>query len=138
LLISAGQVEQRKTAKKLMSQKMSTKAARALQNKDDRRSYKRLDIKQDVHYKVLGPKNSVKHAGFGKTIDMSSGGVLISTQSIIVEGEKVEMSIAWPAQLDGVLPLKLVATGRVVRSDEKQAAITIESHEFKTRGSSGL
>jgi len=122
----------------LMSEKMSTKAARALQNKDDRRSYKRLDIKQDVHYKVLGPKNSVKHAGSGRTIDMSSGGLLISTQSVLAEGERVEVSIAWPAQLNGVLPLKLVAVGRVVRSNETQAAITIESHEFKTRGSSSL
>jgi hypothetical protein len=50
----------------------------------------------------------------------------------------VELNVSWPAQLNDNLPLKLVAMGRLVRSDEAQAAIAIEKYEFKTRGSSGL
>jgi hypothetical protein len=34
--------------------------------------------------------------------------------------------------------LKLVALGRLVRTDENSAAISIERYEFKTRGSNGL
>jgi len=45
----------------------------------------------------------------------------------------MEVSINWPAQLDGGCPLKFVAVGRVVRADETQAAVTIEQYEFRTR-----
>jgi hypothetical protein len=46
----------------------------------------------------------------------------------------VEVSVDWPAQLNGVCPLKFVAMGRVVRSDPHQAAVRIERYQFKTRG----
>ena len=45
----------------------------------------------------------------------------------------VELSVSWPAMLDGVCPLQFVATGRVVRSEAQRAAVRIERYEFKTR-----
>jgi hypothetical protein len=48
------------------------------------------------------------------------------------------LAVSWPALLDNVLPLKLIARGRLVRADGTQAAMTIEKYEFKTRGSNGL
>jgi len=69
---------------------------------------------------------------------MSSGGVLFTTESPLPEGERVELAVSWPAQLNDVLPLKLVAMGRLIRSEESQAAIAIERYEFKTRGTNGL
>jgi hypothetical protein len=69
---------------------------------------------------------------------MSSGGVLFTTETALPEGERVELAVSWPAQLNDTLPLKLVAMGRLVRTDETQAAIAIERYEFKTRGNNGL
>jgi c-di-GMP-binding flagellar brake protein YcgR len=117
---------------------MSKKKSKLIENKDERRANNRMDIKQDVRYTVLNGKSSVKPTGRGKTIDMSSGGMLISTESPLTEGDQVELAISWPAQLDGVLPLKLVVVGHVVRANETQAAIVLEKHEFKTRGAGAL
>jgi len=93
---------------------------------------------REVRYSVLGGKHTVKQVGSGKTLNMSGRGVLFTTESALVEGELVELAVSWPALLNGVLPLKLVAQGRLVRIEEKRAAIVIEKYEFKTCGSSGL
>ena len=117
---------------------MSNIRVRRNETADDRRSSNRLPIERDVRYKLLGGKKSVKQMGLGKTVNMSSGGVLFTTETPLPEGERMELAVSWPAQLNQTLPLKLVAMGRLVRVDDKHAAISIERYEFKTRGSAGL
>jgi hypothetical protein len=117
---------------------MSNRILRRTDTTDDRRTSNRLPIERDVRYKVLGGKKTVKQTGLGKTLNMSSGGVLFTTESPLPEGERVELAVSWPAQLNDVLPLKLVAMGRLIRAEESQAAIAIERYEFKTRGTNGL
>jgi len=117
---------------------MARRMLRRAEGTDDRRAYNRLAIEREVRYKVFGVKKSVKLVGSGKTIDMSSGGLLISTESTLTEGDRVELAVSWPAQLNDAIPLKLVAHGRVVRAEETKAAIIIEKHEFRTRGSGTL
>jgi hypothetical protein len=102
----------------------------------DRRISDRLPIERDVRYKVLGSKRSVTQVGLGRTLNMSSHGVLFTTESGLPEGARLELAVSWPAQLHNKIPLKLVAMGVLVRVDGKQAAISIESYEFRTRGSS--
>ena len=97
-----------------------------------------MPIERDVRYKVLGGKKTIKQAGLGKTLNMSSGGMLFTTESPLPAGERVEIAVSWPAQLNDTLPLKLVAMGRLVRAEDAQAAIAVERYEFKTRGSNGL
>ena len=118
--------------------RVANKALRHSERSDDRRSSNRMPITREVRYRVLGGKQRVKQAGCGKTLNMSSRGVLFTTESTLTEGEQIELAVSWPALLNGVLPLKLVAQGRLVRIEEKQAAIAIEKYEFKTCGSSGL
>jgi hypothetical protein len=117
---------------------MSNRILRRAEATDDRRTSNRLPIERDVKYKVLGGKKTIKQVGMGKTLNMSSGGVLFTTESALPEGERVELAVSWPAQLNNVLPLKLVAMGRLIRTDDSSAAISIERYEFKTRGSNGL
>src|SRR5712691_3926139 len=112
---------------------MSNRILRRAEISDDRRSSNRLPIERDVRYKVLGGKKSVKQVGTGKTLNMSSGGVLFTTESPLPEGARIELAVSWPAQLNNTLPLKLVALGRLVRTEDAQAAIAIERYEFKTR-----
>ena len=101
----------------------------------ERRGSKRMPIERDVRYTVLGVKAA---AGSGRTVNISSGGVLFTTQSQLTEGAEVELAISWPALLNNLIPLKLVVTGRLTRSDGAQAAMHIEKYEFKTRGFKGL
>ena len=118
---------------------MSNRITRRTETADDRRITNRMPIERDVRYKVLvGKKTEAQTTGVGKTLNMSSGGVLFTTETALPEGGRVELNVSWSAQLNENLPLKLVAMGRLVRSGESQAAISIERYEFKTRGSNGL
>jgi hypothetical protein len=117
---------------------MSNRIQRRAEAADDRRASNRMPIEREVRYKVMGGKKSIKQVGLGKTLNMSSGGVLFTTETPLPAGERVELNVSWPAQLNDTLPLKLVAMGRLVRADDGQAAISVERYEFKTRGSNGL
>jgi hypothetical protein len=64
---------------------------------------------------------------------MGSSGILFTTDEKLALGRMVEVSVNWPAKLDGSCPLQFVATGRVVRSESDKAAVRIERYEFKTR-----
>ena len=92
---------------------------------------------REVHYKVLATPQKVTQVGSGTTLNMSGKGVLFTTESSLIKGEQVELAVSWPALLNGVVPLKLVVQGCLVRIEEKQAAIAIERYEFKTCRSSG-
>ena len=99
----------------------------------ERRSAKRFTIQEEAAYRILDSRVSSPESGLGKTIDISSSGILFGTQQRLRSGKRVEISINWPAQLDGGCPLKFVVVGRVVRVGDSQAAATIEQYEFRTR-----
>jgi hypothetical protein len=102
--------------------------------KDDRRSADRFPIEREVRYKVLSRKSSTEgESGSGMTVNMSSNGVLFTTDRYLLPGRRLEVSISWPAQLNSKIALKLVARGRVVRSEEGRAAIEIHQYEFRTQ-----
>ena len=103
----------------------------------ERRSSDRFPIEREVRYRVMN-KRGAEEAGGGKTMNMSSTGVLFTTDSFLLPGKKLEVAISWPAQLDNKCPLKFVARGRVVRSEAGMAAIEIQQYEFRTQGSKGL
>jgi hypothetical protein len=97
----------------------------------ERRGTSRYPLRERVKYTFLSRRSVIE--GTGETINIGSGGVLFSTQHRLLVGRAVEVSINWPARLDGRCLLKLVATGRVVRAEEKWAAVRIERYDFRTR-----
>lgn len=99
----------------------------------ERRATRRFAIEEDVSYKILDHRANAPESGAGKTFDLSSGGVLFETQQRLRAGKRVEVSVNWPAQLEGGCALKFVAVGRVVWAEETRAAMHIEQHEFRTR-----
>ena len=100
--------------------------------KDDRRGADRFPIEREVRFKILNRKVP-DEGGAGKTINMSSNGVLFTTNQYLLPGRRLEVSISWPAQLNSRVNLKLVARGRVVRCEEGRAAIEIHQYEFRTQ-----
>ncbi len=99
----------------------------------ERRSSGRFPIQQEVVYTLLEGKGRCE-AVAGRTVDMSSRGILFTTAAELHPGKRLEIAVNWPARLDGTCRLKLVAMGRVVRSQVDRAAIAIEHYEFKTQG----
>lgn len=117
---------------------MAIEASRMALHTDvaERRAAARFPIEQEVRYKVFN--RSTIEVGSGRTVNMSSNGVLFTTERTLSTGERVELSVNWPAHLDNHCALKLVTSGRVVRTDSTKAAIAIERYEFRTQGSHGL
>jgi hypothetical protein len=99
--------------------------------KTERRCADRFPIERDVRYKVLTRKNA-DEAGTGRTINMSSNGILFTSEHVLLPGKRLELAISWPAQLNNETPLKLVARGRVIRCTGGQAAVEILQYEFRT------
>lgn len=102
-------------------------------DKSDRRAADRFPIEREVRYRILG-KKSENEVGIGKTLNMSSNGVLFTTEQLLLPGRRLEVSISWPAQLNSTVALKLVARGRIVRYEEGRAAMEIQQYEFRTQG----
>ena len=100
----------------------------------ERRSADRFPIEREVRYRILN-KRGAGEEGTGKTINISSNGVLFTTDQVLLPGKRLELSISWPAQLDNKCNLKLVARGRVARMEQGRAAIEIQQYEFRTLGS---
>jgi len=103
----------------------------------ERRASGRFPIEREIRYRVLNKKGN-NEAGSGKTINMSSTGILFSTEHVLLPGRTLEIAVSWPAQLNNSCPLKLVARGRVVRFEPGQAAVEIQHYEFRTQGAQGL
>jgi len=102
-------------------------------NAQERRQTSRFPLREDVAYRVLHSTGEPVSRS-GTTLNMSSEGILFTTEEMIPVGRTVELSINWPVRLDGTCALKFVAIGRVVRSEEKRAVVRIERYQFKTRG----
>ena len=97
----------------------------------DRRRTTRFPVCEELRYRVMHKSSSV--SGTGRTLNIGSGGVLFTTEELLPLGRTVELSVNWPARLDGTCPLKFVAIGRVIRAEAEIAAVRIERYEFRTR-----
>jgi len=108
-------------------------AANATRRRLERRGATRFPFEQEVRFKLFH-RNGVQ-IGLGRTVNISSRGILIQTDLELAPGDRLEISVNWPVRLDNHCPLKLVATGRVIRAQPGKAAISIERYEFRTQGS---
>jgi hypothetical protein len=104
------------------------------QQHNERRHADRFPIERDIRFKVLS-KRAGEESGEGKTLNISSSGVLFTADQMLLPGRRLEISISWPAQLNNKCALRLVAKGRVVRFEEGRAALMIQQYEFRTQSS---
>ncbi len=99
----------------------------------ERRRRRRFDIECELRYRLLDARRHLPQQP-GKTLNISSKGILFETNMDLPIGKRVEFSISWPALLDERCRLKMIATGRIVRSESGRAAALIQRHEFRTQG----
>ena len=103
------------------------------ENDDNRRKSNRFPIVREVRYRISS-RDNVFEAGVGNTVNISSSGVLFTTERPLLPGRRIEMAISWPAELNRNTALKLVARGRVVRTEDGRSAAEFQHVEFKTMG----
>lgn len=99
----------------------------------DRRDARRFPLETEIRWRPLSFRGEAR-PGKGMTINMSSNGVLFTTEAPLRIGTRLELSIHWPVPLNSVCPLKLVTHGRVTRTLPAGAAVHIDRYEFRTRG----
>jgi PilZ domain len=97
----------------------------------ENRKTDRFPIESGIRYKLMEVTH-VAQTGQGSTVNISSGGILFSTKSQLPLGQRAELSVDWPAQLNAHCGLKLVAVGIIVRSSGDTAAVRIEKYDFRT------
>jgi hypothetical protein len=79
-------------------------------------------------------------SGIGRTVNISSSGVLVAIDRVLSPRSRVEIEMDWPAKLDNAVSIKLVISGRVVRSKEGEVALAgvkIVRHAFHTVSKKG-
>ena len=99
----------------------------------DQRSHPRYPIALEMQYKVL-KAGRTEHIGVGRTVNISSGGVLFEASDLRHEEGTIELAMNWPFLLDDVCNLKLVMRGNIVRRDRGRLAVKALQHEFRTAG----
>lgn len=98
----------------------------------ERRRSSRFPIERELRYKTLNQRAEIL-AGSGKTLNISSSGVLFTSDHELPVGTRLEVSISWPAQLNERVLLNLVARGRITRHHKGQLALQIQQYEFRTQ-----
>jgi PilZ domain len=101
--------------------------------RSDPRLYCRYPITLDAQFKFLTVDRK-KRPGIARTLNLSSGGVLLTMNASLPVGGLIELTIDWPLLLNGVRPLKLVIRGQVVRSDGNGVAVQVWNQQFRISG----
>jgi hypothetical protein len=95
----------------------------------DRRTSTRFPVEFEVRY------THDRRTGTGRTRDMSSTGILFTTDNFLPFGLRLSVSIDWPVRLPSGTRLQLITDAIVVRSVAGVVAVNIGRSEFKTRRS---
>lgn len=95
----------------------------------DRRRNIRFPLEMELRYRVSARAGQWVD---GKSVNISSSGMLLRAKSVPPRGSKVQMAVHWPTLLDDCIPLRLVVQGRVVRAAGSEAAVRFDSIEFRT------
>jgi hypothetical protein len=100
----------------------------------ERRASKRFAIECRIRYRGVG-RSSVGISGMGRTVNMSSVGMLIAIDRSLSVGSRVEVEVDGPFQVDDKVYWRLIVMGTVVRSQiglTHLVGLKISSHEFQT------
>ena len=101
----------------------------------DRRTRERFPLRRAVRYTLMNGSEVIGR-GAGCTLNLSSKGAAFTTTERLRTGASIEISVSWPAALDGRCPLRLVAYGYVVRSTPRTAACRILKFQFRAQAQS--
>lgn len=96
---------------------------------EERRQSIRFPLRMDLRYNI-GSRSPVWVPG--QTVNISSSGILMQSDTVPANGSKVSLMLKWPQLLDNRVPLRLVMTGKVVRVAGHEAAVSVKHFEFRT------
>ncbi len=96
----------------------------------DRRINQRYGIRIPIHFRV-SQRGATSRWCSGTTGDFSSSGIRFRCRRSLPVGSHIEMVVDWPAKQEGIRPVRLHATGFIVRSIGSDTAIRMTSCRFR-------
>jgi len=96
----------------------------------DRRARKRYPLQLTVRYRSTSRRLPL--SGAGRTLNISSSGLLIASSQGVREGARLQLKLEWPWALEDLTPLQLIAESRVVRAGATEFAVMLERYQFCT------
>lgn len=96
----------------------------------ERRLKVRYPVRLQARYRSLNHQD--QFSGVGLTVNMSSSGLLVTCQHNIPSGAQMEVLMDWPSLLNSTVPLQLVTSGRVIRSEPSSFVIEFARYQFRT------
>jgi PilZ domain len=97
----------------------------------ERRSAARYGVALPVTYTVVRD-SAICATGRGRTVDLSTSGILLAADRPLPDGEEIHLSIEWPSASTMSLPVSLYVGGRIVRNQGLLAAVRLLRYEFRT------
>ena len=98
----------------------------------DRRNDRRYAHELELRFSY--EKAGIAYVGFGRTLDISRGGVRFETDCPPPNGVRVELRISWPFLLQNVCPLELAVRGLILNTDARGTVLQVREYEFRTCG----
>lgn len=93
------------------------------------RNANRYDIGLSLRY-IVRRRGRPSIPGVGRSINLSSSGMLFSAEGKLVPGDSIIAALEWPARMQNGTALYLLVTGYVVRSKSQLVAISISRNEL--------
>ena len=92
----------------------------------------RYPLKADMEYR-LWEGSRLLETGIGRTVDVSSSGVLFESEKALPPGRQIKLMISWPAPRNHRPGLELQVRGRTVRAWGNCTAVEILGFDFRVR-----
>ena len=102
--------------------------------KEERRVVRRYPLALPLKYRLSDDRRS---AGIGKSLNVSSRGLLFETDGRLSEKTEVEVSLSWPVRLQDACALQLIMRGFVVRRGIGTVALQSGFYEFRVAATPG-
>jgi len=97
--------------------------------KRERRHSGRFPIPLPLRYSLA------KSCGWGRTVNIGSGGALLTIDQPVRPGQHIELCIGWPVLLHEEVNLNLIAAGVIARVEQGRAAVRFAQCSFRTASS---
>jgi hypothetical protein len=97
---------------------------------NERRLARRYAIEAPLQYRLMA-RGEVIGRGRGRTVDISSSGILFEAERTLPPQRIIHLSIDWPVRRDGEGTMELHVAGRTVRRRGRRSALAMERHEFR-------
>ena len=96
----------------------------------DRRANRRYAVRTPLRYR---PANSPLNAAwkYGRTLDMSAGGILTDLPEAIAPGAKLELAMDWTGLYHDRNMMRLYLIASVKRADGRGTALRILRYKFR-------